>query len=102
MIQSHQLGQSSQNAISATLLEQVRKMTEDWFDGDQVEISPDTLLVKELGFTSMDFVMLVVDIQQQFDRRDIPFDDLFAPKGVYVRDLSVNQIASFLDSHLKG
>ena len=89
-----------QDAIAATLIEQIKVMTEDWFDGDDVEILADTPLVKELGLTSMDFVMLVVDIQQKFQRRDIPFDDLFAPNGHYVADLTVSQIARFLSSHL--
>jgi acyl carrier protein len=91
-----------EEVITKGLIARIVEMTRDWYDEPPGEIRADTLLVETLGFTSMDFVMLIVDIQQHYNRYDLPFDDLFAPSGCYVSDLEVREIVHFLCRHLNA
>jgi len=72
----------------------------DWETDISDDIGPDTSLVEDLYFTSLDVVQLVVAVEKHFDRRDLPFELLLMTDGRYVDDLTVEQIASFLESNL--
>ncbi|HEV7859847.1 MAG TPA: acyl carrier protein [Pyrinomonadaceae bacterium] len=87
-------------SILATFIEILSEMTSDWDKDFSGEINAETLLVAQLGFTSMDLVMLVVEIQQRYGRQDLPFENLFAPNGKYVSDLRVADVVNFLYRHL--
>jgi acyl carrier protein len=56
--------------------------------------------VAELGFESLDVVYLVTAIEERYDRRDLPFEQLLMVDGSYVSDLTVKQIAQFLREQL--
>ena len=87
------------DAILATLIELITEMTSDWEREFSGEIAPTTRLVSDLGCSSMDLVLLIVHIQQQYQRHDLPFEDLFAPNGRYVKDLCIADVANFLYEH---
>ena len=91
-----------QSSILKTLLQRVEAITSasDWDRELPEDIVPDTYFVTHLGFSSMDLVMLVIDIQECFQRYDLPFDELFAPDGEYVKDLRVADLCNFLYKHL--
>lgn len=75
-------------------------MTSDWdldFDGD---IGPETRLMADLAFESIDVVQLVVAIEAHFKRRQMQFENLLMVDGRYVQELQVKQIADFLAQHL--
>ena len=89
---------------SKTLLDDVTRiledMTSDWdleFSGG---IGPETCLIADLAFESIDVVQLVVAIEERFARRDLPFEKLLMADGRYVDDVRVSQIVQFLESNL--
>ena len=90
----------TRESIVATVVARVSEMVIDWEREYSGELGPNTHLVSELEFSSMDLVMLVVEIQQCYQRYDLPWEDLFAPEGRYVDDVQVSQVVDFLDRHL--
>jgi acyl carrier protein len=88
--------------VLADLLRLLADITQDWdleFDGG---LSPDTMLVVDLGFESIDMVMLIEEIQRHFGRNDIPFEKLLIVNEQYVDDVQVGTLASFVHRHLAG
>lgn len=78
----------------------LQDMTSDWdidFSGD---IDTGTCLIRDLAFESIDIVQFVVALEQEFGKRNIPFDKLLMTDGRYVSDLSVGQVATFLSEHV--
>lgn len=83
------------------VIEILSELTADWDDlGLNGSIGPDTAIVGELGFESLDVVYLVTAIEERYDRRDLPFEQLLMVDGSYVTDLTVKQIAQFLREQL--
>lgn len=73
------------------------ELTADWDDlGLSGSVGPDTSIVADLGFESLDVVYMVTAIEDRYGRRDLPFEQLLMNDGSYVLDLSVKQIAQFL------
>ena len=71
-------------------------MTVDWdmpFTGD---IAPDTRLMADLAFESIDVVQLVVAIEAHLQRRHLHFEQLLMVDGRYVQELQVSEIVDFL------
>jgi len=89
---------------SKTLLDDVTRiledMTSDWDLDFSGGIGPETSLIADLAFESIDVVQLVVAIEERFARRDLPFEKLLMSDGRYVDDVRVSQIVSFLESNL--
>lgn len=78
-----------------TLLQQV---AEDW-DYDE-PITEDTYLVADLGFESLDVVILGTKMQDHYGHV-LPFNDLFAEIGQReIKDLTLGEWVSFIDRHL--
>ncbi|QPN62164.1 sulfotransferase [Synechococcus sp. CBW1004] len=75
-------------------------MEEQGYDVDD-PIGPETSLVQDLGFSSLDFVQLIVDIEAKWARK-LGFQDLLLKNGVYVKDVSVSEIESFLAAQLSS
>lgn len=86
--------------IESAILEILNELTADWDTDYSGDIGPDTLLVEELAFESIDVVQLVVSIESRFERRDLPFEKLLMSDGRYVDDMTVRQIVDFLHAHL--
>jgi len=82
---------------AVALLEEI---TQDWDTGFGGAITSSTAIVADLGFESLDVVHLVTAIEERYGRRDLPFEDLLMTEGRYVDDLTVGQIAAFLERHL--
>jgi acyl carrier protein len=75
-------------------------MTSDWdleFSGG---IGPNTHLIADLAFESIDMVQFIVALEEQFMRRDLPVETLLMADGRYVDDLQVAQVVDFLSKHL--
>ena len=89
----------TQDYVAATI-EILTGLTQDWNTGLEGSMGPDTCIVADLGFESLDVVYLVTALEQKFDRRDLPFENLLMTKGRYVEDIRVSQIAEFLQRHL--
>ena len=80
-----------------TLLED---FTQDWDHDGDVGMSADTRLLADLGFESVDIIQLTVAIEEDFKLFRTPFDKLLMKDGRYVDDLSIGQIAAFLQPFL--
>jgi acyl carrier protein len=77
-------------------------MTTDWEVGFKGKIGPDTSLVADLAFESIDVVQLAVALEEHFGQEGLPFEKMLMTEGRYVDDLRVDQVVSFLADHLRG
>jgi acyl carrier protein len=59
-------------------------------------IGPRTELIDDLGFASMDMVMLLVAIEGRFGVTGLPFEELLMTDEQYVQHLTVQHIVDFL------
>ena len=88
---------TTQNAV----IEILEEMTREWDTGYSGRIGPETCLMKDLAFESIDIVMLIVAIEERFNRKGLPFDTLLLNEGRYVDDLKVAEITGFLERNLE-
>lgn len=73
------------------------------WDTDLAEpLGPRTLFVADLGFQSLDIVMLLIAVEARFQCQGLPFDDILTEGDTYVSDLAVGTLADFLEHHVKG
>jgi acyl carrier protein len=87
--------------LSPNVISVIESMVADWGLEDEIEIGPDTRLMGDLEFESIDVVQLAVALEQHFEQTELPFETLFMRGGDYVEDLTVTEIAEFLGQHLK-
>lgn len=62
-------------------------------------VGPDSLLFTELGFESLDAVVLCTSIQEHYHKQ-MPFPELLAALGRERRDLSIRELVDFIEQHL--
>lgn len=87
----------TRDQIQEYVLSKLVEVSQDW--GDPSEISPRSLLFSELGFESLDEVVLGVAIQEHFGCQ-MPFAELFAELGEQQRDLSIAELVDFVYQHV--
>ena len=75
----------------------VQDLIQDWGLLLDEPVSSKTLLVEDLEFASVDIIQLCVAIEQHFARK-LGFQDLLMQGSSYVPDLSIGQVAAFIDS----
>jgi acyl carrier protein len=81
------------------VLELMTSLAGDW--EYEESITPDTLLFGELGLASLDLVVLGTAIQDRYGR--MPFAEFLTEMGQRdIRDVSVGELASFVDQHRAG
>jgi acyl carrier protein len=64
-------------------------------------IDPPTRLIADLGFASVDFIQLIVEVEGHFQRK-FGFHDLIMPNGHYVEDLTVGELVNFIQHCLES
>lgn len=69
-------------------------------DAKVAAIDDNTLLISDLGLTSVDFIDLFVGLETAIGRA-VGFHDLLMVNGKYVSDLSVGQLTDYLVERLK-
>ncbi|TDU32053.1 acyl carrier protein [Panacagrimonas perspica] len=88
------------NSASDRYLQQLsallKDFTQDWDSATDEPITRETRLFADLSFESIDIIQLIVAIQEEVVKRNVPFDSLLMKEGRYVDDLSVGQIADHL------
>jgi phosphopantetheinyl transferase/acyl carrier protein len=89
----------SRQEILEYLLQKMGELTEDWDYPDPV--GPESKLFTELGFESLDAVVLCTAIQEHY-QTPMPFAELLAEIGQQQRDLSIDELADFVNTHLGG
>jgi acyl carrier protein len=88
--------------IQDTVVRIVHDMIQDWDVEVDNPLGPQTTLVGDLGFSSIDIIHFTVAVEEHFDRPKLGFNELLMVNGKYVDDLSLGQIAAFLDRKVNG
>lgn len=94
--------QVSSASIQDDLVELLTDLTSDWDRGFGDPIGRPTRLVADLGFDSVDVVQLAIAIEEQYQRRKLPFEKLLMVDGRYVDDVTVGELVDFLTAHLNA
>src|SRR5580692_2356682 len=81
------------------VLQTVQNLCQDWDYADPV--GPESLLFTGLGLESLDAVVLCTAIQEHY-RITMPFAELLADIGEKRRDLSIAELADFVDQHINA
>ena len=92
----------TQEAVGTAVSGILQDIVQDWdleLDG---EVTPESLLVANLGFSSVDFVELATAIEDCYPDVELDFDGLIIKDGKLVEDLSVAQVAEFVFKRLNG
>jgi acyl carrier protein len=84
-----------------TVIAIVKDLIQDWGLSLDEDIDGRTMLVNDLEFASVDIIQLCVALDQNYDRK-FRFQDLLMEDGSYVGDLSVAQIAEFVETRLNN
>jgi acyl carrier protein len=91
-----------QEEVFQNLVGILEDMTSDWESTYSGGIRPETRLIGDLGFESIDVVQLVVAIEEGYQSRSLPFEKLLMADGRYVDELVVSQIVDFLVANLNA
>jgi acyl carrier protein len=83
-----------------TVVAIVEDLTQDWGLDLEVPCGEQTKVVADLEFASVDIIQLCVALEQCYGRR-FGFQDLLMKDGSYVGDLSLGQLAAFVEMKLK-
>ena len=82
------------------LKEIIVSLSEDWDLSEPIEES--TYLIRDLGFESIDIVILCTGVEQHYDL-PIPFAEFLAEVGQReVRDIRLDELVEFFSKHLAG
>ncbi len=86
--------------VSSDVLDLLQQLARDWeYSG---EITSDTYLFADLGFESIDAVVLASFVQEHYGRV-FPFPQLLAEIGQReVKDLRVSELVDFVHGHLNA
>lgn len=91
-------------ADKKTILENVVRilndLTGDWEMEFSGPVGPGTMIISDLEFESIDVVQFVVQIEEQYKRKDLPFEKLLMRDGRYRDDISVGEVVDFLHTYL--
>jgi acyl carrier protein len=87
----------SRDQVEEYILSKLAELSQDW--DDPGEITPNSMLFTELGFESLDAVVLGVTIQGHYERQ-MPFAELLAELGEQRRDLRVSELIDFVHGNL--
>lgn len=85
----------------ATVVAIVDDLTQDWGLDTDAPSGAGTMVVSDLEFASVDIIQLCVALEQCYGRR-FGFQDLLMKNGSYVGDLSLGQLADFVDLKLNN
>lgn len=75
-------------------------MTRDWDLEFSGQIGGDTKLVADLNFESIDIVQFIVAIEERFQRRGLPWEEILMSGGRYVDEIRVGDAVDLLHPHL--
>lgn len=93
-------GKSTQETILQDIVTILREMTGDWEMEFSDPIDAKTMIISDLEFESIDVVQFVVQIEERYKRKDLPFEKLLMRDGRYRDDISVQDVIDFLLTYL--
>ncbi len=92
---------NTSEAVQETVIEIAKDLVQDWGVEPDGGITGSTKLAADLQFASVDIIQLCVAIEQHYGQK-IGFQNLLMKDGSYVSDLSLSQMAEFVDERIKG
>jgi acyl carrier protein len=92
----------SEQKILNDLVKILQDMTADWDNDFSGSIDSETKLIEELGFESIDIVQFIVAVEEHFQRRGLPWEEVFMLDGRYVDEIKVGDTLQLLFSHLNN
>jgi acyl carrier protein len=87
------------DTTQGTVTAVVEDLIQDWGLDLEQGVGPATQLVAGLDFASVDIIQLCVALEQAYGFK-LGFQNLLMRDGAYVGDLSVAEIASFIDARI--
>ena len=87
-------------SIQAKVIAVLQDMIADWELDDLNEIDAETKLMEDLAFESLDVVQFVVSLEKEFEKRNLPFQNLFMHDGDYVDEINVKEVVEFLNKNI--
>jgi acyl carrier protein len=75
-------------------------MTSDWDIDFSGGITPETNIIADLQFESIDVVQFIVQLETKFQRKDMPFEKLLMVDERYRDDFTVQEVVDFLHQNL--
>jgi acyl carrier protein len=87
------------DSTEATVIAVIDDLIQDWGIDNEDGTGASTKLVANLEFASVDIIQLCVALEQTYGFK-LGFQNLLMHDGVYVGDLSVSEIAKFIDLQL--
>ena len=84
--------------IAETIVTTIVNVTQDW--SLSANVGPETRLVAELGFTSMDVIDLFAMLDMAFQVK-LPFEQfvIAGASGEYRQEMTVAELAAFVEGH---
>jgi len=86
--------------IQEKIISVLNDMTQDWELDLANGISSETGLMSDLEFESIDVVQLAVSLEQGFDKKGLPFENLFMRDGDYVSEIYVREVVDFMQGNI--
>ncbi len=86
--------------IEKNLITITKDLVQDWGVEPDGGITGRTKLAADLEFASVDIIQLCVAIEQHYGKK-MGFQNLLMKDGSYVSDLSLAQMAQFIDGKMK-
>lgn len=86
--------------ILSDIIDILNDMTQDWDLDYMGQIGSQTRLVGDLSFESIDIVQFIVAIEERFQRRGLPWEEILMTEGRYVDEIRVGDAAGLLYEHL--
>jgi len=93
---------SREDVIVGDVIHILENMTYDWDMDFDEPLGFQTRLIADLEFGSIDIVQFLVAIEEHYQRRGFPFEELVMVDGRYVDEISVADIVTFLCRHLNN
>jgi acyl carrier protein len=88
----------SRQEILDYVLKSMSELSQDWDYSEPV--GPETLLFSQMGLDSLDLVVLGTGMQEHYGMQ-MPFAEFLAAVGERgQRDVSVNELVDFINSHV--
>lgn len=86
--------------IQESIASILREMTKGW-DIEAEQLGPETQVVSDLGFSSLDIIHLMASMEMRFNRK-LPYDEIIMQDGHYVDDLSLRELVEFVGRNFDG
>jgi acyl carrier protein len=92
--------QNRNESVERVVVHICEDLIQDWGLALDEPIAGRTRLAEDLDFVSVDFIQLLVAIEQHYKRK-FGFQDLVMVDGSYVSDLTIGEIVEFVGEALR-